>query len=203
MKRFFEEHTSVVIICIVISILLCIVGSIKGMNSSGGSVDGNGLLKIVGDNLTDTIDTYQKQVIPNENLLDVEDVLKNHVILNMTSKGGPEYIGFDITKYAVPYATTSQKLSFSADVKLSKPGTLYFYSLGRYYINNAKRKIYTIKDTKWHHVKIEGSLIRYYSAELNGEVCYLSFYCIYGTGIVPTVKNLKAELGPKATPYTE
>lgn len=203
MKRFFEEHTSVVIICIVISILLCIIGSIRSISSSETSVEGSGLLKIVGDNLTDTIDTYQKQAVPNENLLDVEDVLKNHVHLNTTSNGGPEYIGFDITKYVVPYANTSQKLSFSADVKLSKPGTLYFYSLGRYYINNAKRKIYTIKDSEWHHVKIEGSLIRYYSAELNGEKCYLSFYCIYGTGIVPTVKNLKAELGPKATPYTE
>ena len=203
MKRLFEEHTSVVIICIVISLLLCIVGNIKGISSSEISVEGSGLLKIVGDNLTDTIDTYQKRIVPNKNLLNVEDVLKNHVHLNTTSKGGPEYIGFGITKYVVPYVNTSQKLSFSADVKLSKPGTLLFYSLGRYNINGSKKKTYIIQDTEWHHVKIEGSTIGYYSGELNGEICYLSFYCIYGTGVVPTVKNLKVELGPKATPYTE
>lgn len=68
MKRFFEEHTSVVIICIIASLLLCIIGCINNIDNDG-SVTGKGLLKIVGDNLTDTIDTYQKQVIPNENLL--------------------------------------------------------------------------------------------------------------------------------------
>lgn len=68
MKRFFEEHTSVVIICIVVSLLLCIIGCINNIDNDG-SVTGKGLLKIVGNNLTDTIDTYQKQVIPNENLL--------------------------------------------------------------------------------------------------------------------------------------
>ena len=69
MKCFFEEHTSAVIICIVVSLLLCIVGNIKGINSSETSVEGSGLLKIVGGNLTNNIDTYQKQVIPNKNLI--------------------------------------------------------------------------------------------------------------------------------------
>ena len=68
MKRFFEEHTSVAIICIVISLLLCIIGCINNVNNNG-TVTGKGLLKIVGDNLTDTMDTYQKQAVPNENLL--------------------------------------------------------------------------------------------------------------------------------------
>lgn len=69
MKCFFEEHTAVVIICIVVSLLLCIIGNIKGIDSSETSVVGSGLLKIVGDNLTDTIDTYQGQLIPNNNLI--------------------------------------------------------------------------------------------------------------------------------------
>lgn len=68
MKRFFEEHTSVAIICIVVSLLLCIIGCINNVNNDG-TVAGKGLLKIVGDNLTDTIDTYQKQIVPNDNLL--------------------------------------------------------------------------------------------------------------------------------------
>lgn len=68
MKRFFEEHTSVAIICIVVSLLLYIIGCINNVNNDG-TVAGKGLLKIVGDNLTDTIDTYQKQIVPNDNLL--------------------------------------------------------------------------------------------------------------------------------------
>lgn len=54
---FFEEHTAVIIICIVVSLLLCIIGCINNINEDG-AVAGKGLLKIAGDNLTDTIDTY-------------------------------------------------------------------------------------------------------------------------------------------------
>lgn len=75
MKRFFEEHTSAVIICIIVSLLLCIIGNIKGINSSETSVEGSGLLKIVGDNLTNNIDTYQKQVIPNKILFQITKAL--------------------------------------------------------------------------------------------------------------------------------
>ena len=57
MKRFFEEHTAVVIICIVVSLLLCIIGGINNINDDG-TVTGEGLLKIVGDNLTDTIGAF-------------------------------------------------------------------------------------------------------------------------------------------------
>ena len=69
MKRLFEEHMPVIIIFIVISLILCIVGSIKGVNNAN-STDGTGLLKVVGDNILDCIDTYQKQIVPNENILE-------------------------------------------------------------------------------------------------------------------------------------
>ena len=49
MKRFFEEHTAVIIICIVVSLLLCIIGCINNINEDG-AVAGKGLLKIAGDN---------------------------------------------------------------------------------------------------------------------------------------------------------
>lgn len=74
MKRFFEEHTSVIIICIVVSLILCILGCIKGLNEDTGKINGSRLLKIVGDNLIDTIDAYQKQAIPNENLIDYSKI---------------------------------------------------------------------------------------------------------------------------------
>ena len=69
MKRLFEEHMPVIIIFIVISLILCIVGSIKGINNAN-STDGTGLLKVVGNNILDCIDAYQKQIIPNENILE-------------------------------------------------------------------------------------------------------------------------------------
>lgn len=195
MKRFFEEYTSFVIICIVVSLLLCIVGSIKGLSPSEASVEGNGLLKVVGDSLTDTIDTYQKQVVPNENIMATQNV-KTSFVHN-------EYRGYEILEFVKPYVRTSQKLSFSADVKLSEPGELLFYTLGRYYINGCRREVYKINGTDWHHGKIEGTTVVYNPNELNGERCTLSFYCTYGTGITPTVKNIKIELGNKVTPYIE
>ena len=195
MKRFFEEHTSAVIICIVVSLLLCIVGNIKGINSSETSVEGSGLLKIIGGNLTNIIDTYQKQVVPNENIMTVKNI-KTYFVHE-------EYRGYEILEFIKPYEGTNQKLSFSADVKLSEPGELFFYTLGKYYINGCRRKVYKINDTEWHRVKIEGTTVGYNPNESNGERCLLSFYCTYGTGVTPTVKNIKIELGNKATPYIE
>ena len=87
MKRFFEEHTSVVIICIIVSLLLCIIGGINNINDDG-TVAGKGLLKIVGDNLTDTIGAFQKQIIPNENLLDRNLSFSNNDNVNYKTFNG-------------------------------------------------------------------------------------------------------------------
>ena len=69
MKNIIKEHTSVLIVCIVVSLSLCIVGTFKGFDETNNKVLGAGLLKITGDNLIDTMDTFQKQVVPNENLI--------------------------------------------------------------------------------------------------------------------------------------
>lgn len=68
-----------------------------------------------------------------------------------------EYRGYEILEFVKPYEGTNQKLSFSADVKLSEPGELFFYTPGKYYINGCRRKVYKINDTEWHRVKIEGT----------------------------------------------
>lgn len=52
---------SAIIILIVISLLLYIIGCVSIINEDN-TVVGNGLLKIAGNNLTDTIDTFQKQL---------------------------------------------------------------------------------------------------------------------------------------------
>lgn len=194
MKRFFEEHTSAVIICIVVSLLLCIVGSVKGINSSKTSVEGSGLLKNVVDNLTDTIDTYQKQAVPNENIMTTQNVKTNFV--------DEEYRGYDVLKFVKLYEGTNQKLSFQLMWNYQNQGNC-FYTLGHYYINRYRRKLYNINNAEWYRVKIEGTTVGYNPNELNGERCMLSFYCTYGTGITPAVKNIKIELGDKATPHIE
>lgn len=72
MKRFFNEYSGVAIIVIVIAVLLLIIGSIKSLDEPSGKVEGSGIAAIVGNNLTDTIDTFQKQLVPNENLASLE-----------------------------------------------------------------------------------------------------------------------------------
>lgn len=62
MKRFFEEHTSAIIICIVISLLLCIVGGIKNFGVDG-SLQGTGLSSILGNTLLDQVNSFQNQLI--------------------------------------------------------------------------------------------------------------------------------------------
>ena len=61
MKRFFEEHTSVAIICIIISLLLCIVGGIKNFDVDG-SLQGAGLSSILGNTLLDQVNSLQNQL---------------------------------------------------------------------------------------------------------------------------------------------
>jgi len=193
MKRFFEEHTSVVIIYIVVSLLLCIIGSIKGISSSETSVDGSGLLKIVGDNLTDTIDTYQKQVVPNENLL------SSYIIKPQGNQ--IEYFGYDITDAVKKYADTSDKISISADVKGSKKGTCLIYSLGSYCINHNKEPSYDIT-TNYKRLKLENVPINYITGSSHGDHCILSFFSFYNSGVKLSIRNIKVELGSKATPYS-
>lgn len=66
MRKLFEEQTSALIICIVVSLLLCITGSFKGIDETNNKILGTGLLKIAGDNLIDAMDTFQKQAIPTK-----------------------------------------------------------------------------------------------------------------------------------------
>ena len=136
-------------------------------------------------------------LVPNKNLISPTDSLLIHRGL------GNEYIGYSIEEYILPYLNTEQKISVSADVKLSEPGKLLFYTLGRYYIDGYRIKEYKFNDTKWHRVKIEGTTVRYNPNELNGERCILSFYCNYDSEIIPTVRNIKIEEGSRATPYVE
>ena len=68
--------------------------------------------------MSNLYDTYQKQVVPNENIMTTQNVKTNFV--------NEEYRRYDILEFINPYEGTNQKISFSADVKLSEPGELFF-----------------------------------------------------------------------------
>lgn len=207
MKRFFEEHTSVVIICIVISLLLCIIGSIRGINSSETSVEGNGLLKIVGDNLTDTIDTYQKQIIPNENIIQKGaygaregdawiggnyTISNNNVTFNLSQSNKDAYILFRLKKPL----ELNEIYTFSCEVSGIKAGeSINFGILNQYKNNFITSKKCVVKKT---FIVTEGYQ----------DLTYL-LVDDASSDIFPkptsdiTFSNPKLEKGTKATPYIE
>lgn len=194
MKRFFDEHTSVVIICIVISLLLCIVGNIKGVDEPGTSVNGSGLLKIVGDNLTDTIDTYQKQVVPNENLIIQQQTLdyQNCFVLEN---------GFllDYSNYADTYFHKKLKqplkkgciYSFSCNISGLKQNEEF----GLGVLSENENKIFFQKDgTK--------SITFTLNEKYDEQTTILIDDCKKPSSPIK-ITNIKLETGPKVTPYIE
>ena len=113
-----------------------------------------------------------------------------------------EYVGVDITSIAEKYADTGQKLSISADVTAVIDGTIKMYSLGKYEIHNPGQIASAVIAGEFTRMKMEGITINYNADGQNGEVCTLSFYSDYDTGVIPVVKNIKVELGNRATDWT-
>lgn len=116
--------------------------------------------------------------------------------------GEREYIGVDITPIAKKYAGTGQKLSISADVTAVIDGIIKMYSLGKYEIHNPGQIASAVVAGEFIRMKMEGITIDYNENGQNGEVCTLSFYSNYDTGVIPVVKNIKVELGNRATDWT-
>ena len=113
-----------------------------------------------------------------------------------------EYVGVDITSIAQKYAGTGQNLSISADVTAVIDGTIKMYSLGKYMIYNPSQIASNVVAGEFVRMKMEGVNIEYLPEGQNGEVCTLSFYSDYDTGVIPIVKNIKVELGNRATDWT-
>lgn len=98
--------------------------------------------------------------------------------------GSNEYLGVPITTTAM--ANLGKTITIYADIKASIAGTLRFYSLGKYKINNVT---YWPAGTDYQRVKMVGN----FSYDLNGtgsEVCTLSVYGTYDTGVIPSMKNI-------------
>ena len=124
MKKFFNEYGGVTIIVIVIAVLLLIVGSVKSLDENSGKVEGSGIAKAVGNNLSDTMDTFQKQLVPNENL----------AILEKSNLSDEYYNGMQIhdSKYEEKNDGINVDLG-GGSIKKVKPNTYYtlsFYARG-------------------------------------------------------------------------
>ena len=113
-----------------------------------------------------------------------------------------EYIGVDITDAVRKYADTGQKLSISADVTAVIDGTMKMYSLGKYMFYNPSQIAANLVAGEFTRMKMEGLVVNYLPDGQNGEVCTLSFYGDYGTGVIPIVKNVKVEVGNRCTDWT-
>ena len=216
MKRFFEEHTAVIIICIVVSLLLCIIGCINNINEDG-AVAGKGLLKIAGDNLTGTIDTYQGKLIPNDNLLDKNLKYKQPSFSSkeITGKfwGNNVLVSSEIHKILKP--NTQYTISYNYEITdLSDKAfpdfniRIGFVLWEKDDIQNQNRYLFAI-NFKTKNVK------KYYSktfttpSEIPSTYELLVYSNRYdaenGDYDMDTVRisNIKLEEGSKATPYVE
>lgn len=113
-----------------------------------------------------------------------------------------EYVGVDLTEIAKKYADTGQKLSISADVTATMDGVMKMYSLGKYMFYDPSQIVANVVAGEFTRMKMEGVKIQYLPEGQNGEVCTLSFYSDYDTGVIPIVKNIKVEVGNRATDWT-
>ena len=200
MKRFFEEHTSVAIICIVVSLLLCIIGCINNIDN-GGLVSGKGLLKVVGDNLTDTIDTYQKQIIPNKNLISNS---KGPFIKNPRN-AGDDYDNYQHLAFPAEI-DNSKSYTFSANVEAIGNYNEFSVMFLKIFDDGTDTALYNkqfIKIPNNHNNRIKITLKNTnLSRDFNAVAIYSGIQG-YTRGQGIKVWNIKLEEGTKATPYEE
>lgn len=109
-----------------------------------------------------------------------------------------EYLAINITDIAKN--NLNKKVTFSGLLRTNgKAGTVRIYSLGKYLINWET----TVKSSTTDFIRFELTGQFTYNANGdNGDVCNLSFYGTYGSGIFPVVKEIKVELGTMATDWT-
>ena len=223
MKRFFEEHTAVVIICIVVSLIICTIGNIKIINDDG-IVKGNGLLGIVSNIIMNNVDTYQKQIMPNENLLKNSDKIrlrasdfpyetsriKNKIIVLSNNK----FNAYEWASLKIPFSEvkTDNVYTFSGKIKTQNLYTdglrcEFDFRGGDSWIDVASYSIKPNMNNKWQKFKCQVTV----KSNNHGD----SLICITSGGIYSSwsknsfkdveieYRNFKLEKGMKATPYVE
>lgn len=100
-----------------------------------------------------------------------------------------EYTALGIT--AVAAANLGKTITLYADLKSAINGNVTFYALGKYEVGGSTVWAST---PVYQRIKMNGTF-SYNAGGANGEVCNLSFYGVYGSGVIPTFRNVKIELG--------
>ena len=101
-----------------------------------------------------------------------------------------EYMFISITDIAKKYL--GKRLVVSGKIKsIGKNGDVRVYSLGKYSVGFST--LFNCNTSNYINFVCEGRFT-YESNGANGEVCHLSFYGIYDSGIFPCVKDIKIEI---------
>lgn len=101
-----------------------------------------------------------------------------------------EYMFISITDIAKKYL--GKRLVVSGKVKsIGKNGDVRIYSLGKYSVGFST--LFNCNTSNYINFVCEGRFT-YETNGANGEVCHLSFYGIYDSGIFPCVKDIKIEI---------
>lgn len=136
-----------------------------------------------------------------KNLFNVNDYAsdfqyKDGIFSGNNKVSSKEYIYMDITNVWKIAYNSNLPITISFDLKSEIDGEIAVYTLGEYRINfnfsGGNLKVATT--TEWQHFDITSSKI-YFTTGTTGDYCHLSFYGIYGSGVIPSVKNLQIYLG--------
>lgn len=104
-----------------------------------------------------------------------------------------EYIGVDV--YHLFTSLYGEEVTISFELKTAIDGYITVYFLGRYSAFYQS----VSSTTSYQRFSVTGVVM---DSDVNQHFCDLSFYGGYGSGIIPTVKNIKIEKGNKATDWT-
>lgn len=113
-----------------------------------------------------------------------------------TYVGANEYVGVNITP--IIQAHLGESITISADVSSSIAGSIGMYGLGGYRLGFNQSYSTT---TSFKRISATG-IPSFSAGDPNGNVATLSFYGVYGTGVKPTVKNIKVTVGSSNTVYS-
>ena len=105
-----------------------------------------------------------------------------------------EYIGIPITDIWDIANTTGQKITISFDLRAETAGRVQIYAVGEKRITTA----YLNATEDWQRF-VHTAERTTNPNDANGNVCNLSFFGTYGTGVIPYIKNIQIELGEEAT----
>ena len=108
-----------------------------------------------------------------------------------------EYVAWDVTSIIQQY--NGKKLTYSIDVIVPIAGNVHLYSLGSHGVGFDN--VHYLEANVW--TRIAGTGIAFYDPNPSQNYCNLSIYGIYYTGRIPITRNLKIEIGDKATDYSE